>query len=375
MGDCRVCAGPLAFTKQVASWASYLFSADGSCRPEDGLSGFQTVWEACFPVYHPTTVPVLEERRQTMSMALVGQLSVVIARVLTGHLGGGAVGLIVFIVGNNARCSLQASNLTCYVALGFTVGSLDIFELVQRLFSSELLFQLPFTDFMARDLETVSMVLAPLCEMTGAQTAWNSYLSPSMLFESQGGYPVMASHGYWPPQQMPVFMPPHHAGPNRSLQMPYPDPLRTRMPMAEGLLDGQMPWSSMFGGWPGWMDASATIQSPHHTATDSDFASGYSKPYGTHGMVQRRSYGGYSDAAASSSRDRPNSMSPVKPRTNEVQMDCSECGEIVAPHYGRLGTGEFTGKVYCGKCWSLWSSLSHSTGASFMGTGTSSSAI
>jgi len=360
MVDCRVCATPYAFTKQVAAWASYLFTADPR-RPDDGPSGFQTVWEACFPTYNPTTVPVLEDRRQTLAVALVGQLSVVICRVLTGHLGGGAVGLIVFIVGNNARCSLQASNLTCYVALGFTVGSLDIFEVVQRLFSADLLFQFPFTEFLARDLSTVGMVLAPVVEMAGARTAWDCYLSPSMLFESQGSYamPPMASYG-WHPQHPPIFFPPHQAGPMRSLQMPYVDPMRTRMPTSEGVFDGQMPWSSMFAGWPGWMDA--TIQSSSATAMDSDNAGGYPSHY----AMPRRSFGSYGDAAASSSRERPNSMSPPKPRSNEVQVDCSECGGIVPPYHGRLGTGEFTGKVYCGNCWSMWSS--HSPGSSWRGS-------
>eukprot|EP00931_Biecheleriopsis_adriatica_P052744 TRINITY_DN30739_c0_g1_i2.p1 TRINITY_DN30739_c0_g1~~TRINITY_DN30739_c0_g1_i2.p1 ORF type:complete len:380 (-),score=50.65 TRINITY_DN30739_c0_g1_i2:16-1128(-) len=367
----RSCPAPLAGFQPLLDFGRYFTENGQKCfgsrhSSDETSSGLQMVWDACFPAYHPTSVAVLEKRREDMAMALVGQLTVVCCRILTGHIGGGAVGLIVFIVGNNARCSLQASNLTCYVALGFTAGALDAFDLLQRVIAGQLHFLLPFTANMAEDLFSISTLLAPVCEFSGASVAWNSYPSASMLFESQSAfpmasmYPSMPAHFYMATPHGPFgTMPP-------GMTMPYPasDPMRTRMPTSEGWARDSM--ASMFAGWPGFGGFGDSVPMLMQPQNDPELTGRDWEGWQPRRRMSSGSYGIQAPTASSSS-DRTSHASPPKPHSNSVAVECEECSDLVEAQMGRLGTGSYYGKVYCQDCWSAWAANSPpqwTTGAS-----------
>lgn len=359
----RVCGSPWAVWQSLFQSGGLLghrcFGQRSSSNADDGEpSGLQLLWDACFPPYNATTVRTLEANRQAMALALAGQLTVVVCRVLTGHVGAGAVGLIVFIVGNNARCSLQASNLTSYVGLGFAVGSMDTVDLFQRLTNlGNVFFALPFETHMAQNLDAFALFLAPICEFAGARIAWDSYLSPSMLFEAQtsmnqpafGPMATLPASAYYHHDR--VFHPSfYHSLPSRFPmfdQQPY-DPMRTRVPVHDG-------WGTeMFGGW--YDSAPTMARSPSQTsiATDDD----QTMIWGTSSTRRKRPSFGTPEYPLHPSRDR---NSPFKGRSSMASAatiaedeQCDQCGCDILHRDGRRGTGEFARKIYCKPCWSEW---------------------
>jgi len=137
--------------------------------------------DLCMPDYQSTSVEPLEASRR--SLALIGQLTVVSFRVLTGQLGGGLVGMVIFIAGNQARCTLKLSSLTGYVVLSTSVGTRDLATLLQQLFRlGSSFFPLPFEANLTQDLLALALMIAPLSELTGAWAAYNAYPSHDMLF-------------------------------------------------------------------------------------------------------------------------------------------------------------------------------------------------
>eukprot|EP00437_Effrenium_voratum_P023274 CAMPEP_0181398646 /NCGR_PEP_ID=MMETSP1110-20121109/1157_1 /TAXON_ID=174948 /ORGANISM="Symbiodinium sp., Strain CCMP421" /LENGTH=314 /DNA_ID=CAMNT_0023520621 /DNA_START=8 /DNA_END=949 /DNA_ORIENTATION=- len=290
----RHCSQPLTALQAALEWAQHLAQATSRCfNGEEDCHDRRVVWDTLVPRYAPTIVPSLERRRENFAVALAGQLSVFLCRILTGHFGAGGVGLIIFVVGNNARCSLQVSELTCYVALSGFVGCLDVFDLLQHLASGQALLHLPIDLHLAENLQALSLWLAP-CAV---------FMSPEMFFDAQ--------HQLADPRQSRaaqlMFLQQQHFN---SMPPRIADPMATRMP-AEGDVASM---ASMMPGWPGWQDVRAFIP----------------------GIGQELRH----DALASSSQDRPY-MAVSKRSPNCVDVACAECGAAIRAGQGRSGTGEF----------------------------------
>mmetsp|Transcript_11310 Transcript_11310/g.21301 ORF Transcript_11310/g.21301 Transcript_11310/m.21301 type:complete len:332 (+) Transcript_11310:35-1030(+) len=327
----RACSQPWTAVQAIYEWAQYIVQGAARCAsgPSNGDVGTGRVaWDALVPRYHPTTVASLEERRENLSLALMGQLSIVFCRLLTGHLGACGIGLIIFVVGNNARCSLQVSELTCYVALGGCAGTIDAFDLISHFLQGghHLVLALPFADNLASNLEVFSLWMSPMAELMGARTAYGCYLNPSMLFEFEAPNPQMSLQSQY---GQPIFHAGHFAAAGFRSVPPRPsDPMRTRMPGVWGDVASMMP------GWPGMMDAR-------------------SQPMGS-GNTEGQFPGYDSEGYASSSRDRPHAVTSQSKRRNDSEVCCTGCGDAVPPGEGWLGTGAFYGQVYCARCWSSW---------------------
>ncbi|CAE7630370.1 DHRSX [Symbiodinium pilosum] len=284
----RVCSQPLSLLQSLAEWAQYVVQGTARCAGGGGseVSSSRVIWDALVPQYHPTTVASLEERRENLSLALMGQLSVFFCRLLTGHWGACGIGLIIFVVGNNARCSLQVSELTCYVALSGCAGGLDALDFLQRLLQGNYItLAFPFAQNLALNLEVFSVWMAPVAEILGARTAWGCYLNPSMLFETPCPQMMSMQSQYGQPIFHPGQMAPQLF---RSMPSRPPDPMRTRMP---GGVWGDM--ASMMPGWPGAMDAERVVA----------FGSGSTDEQMQQTRVQI--HGLDSEGYSSSSRDRP----------------------------------------------------------------------
>jgi len=144
--------------------------------------------EGCFPEYLPTESEPLEVQRAKLTLALAGQFTVVILRLSTGHVSGAVVGVVLFVAGNRARCTLQSSWLTAYVCMGAATGLTDSVGVLQRLVSTGgSLLRFPLAEHLGHDLTSLACLLAPLAELTGARLAWGSYLTPTALLRSQKG--------------------------------------------------------------------------------------------------------------------------------------------------------------------------------------------
>lgn len=144
--------------------------------------------DICFPTYQPTVVHELEESRDYLGLALAGQLFVVTCRCLSGDFGSAAVGMVVFCAGNTARCSLRSANLMGFIVLATSTGVLDSVGLLRHLWAHSATFlALPFHRHILTNLLAVSMVVAPISEMTGVAYAKESFLTPEMLFRPSPG--------------------------------------------------------------------------------------------------------------------------------------------------------------------------------------------
>eukprot|EP00928_Gymnodinium_smaydae_P056427 TRINITY_DN39812_c0_g1_i1.p1 TRINITY_DN39812_c0_g1~~TRINITY_DN39812_c0_g1_i1.p1 ORF type:complete len:321 (+),score=58.06 TRINITY_DN39812_c0_g1_i1:86-1048(+) len=170
------------------AWAEF-FAAPGSrvCTSAigDGRSGERSkLRELCLPRYLPTRIEALEARRGKLALALTGQVAVIAFRLLCGDIGGGCMGAVVFLVGNTARCWLQYSSLTGFVVLGSASGVLDAATLAHH--ATELGSGLFSSSPEQALLGGISMLLAPVTELSGAYAAWRSYPSASMLFLRPG---------------------------------------------------------------------------------------------------------------------------------------------------------------------------------------------
>mmetsp|Transcript_89714 Transcript_89714/g.262284 ORF Transcript_89714/g.262284 Transcript_89714/m.262284 type:complete len:299 (-) Transcript_89714:43-939(-) len=252
--------------------------------------------ETCMPRYQSTTVEALELQRSKLALALVGQLTVVTFRLLTGHVTGTAAGLFLFVVGNNARCSLRTSLVTSYVVLGSVSGVLDVFDLLREIlsFGSGFL-ALPFDVHLSQNLSAISLVLAPVAEIGGAHCAWDCYLRPSMLFRDVSARENSAAdaspwlyHGLAAAVGQALYDPRAEL-PSPALLAPPASPPRTRQPHDDA--------------WP----------------TPS---------------------------------------APPDPRCcrSPEQEACSECGAALPPGGRWQGSGRYWGEVYCTSCWSYWGS-------------------
>lgn len=157
--------------------------------------------QSILPVYQTTNVEDLERRRKMFGWALVVQLVVSLLRLWAGHVGGGSVALFLSVIGNRARCSLAVSTLSAFIALTSIATVLDSVDLVENMVDFVLrglwllvgyIYTGEFTcaatpETCREDLEhwliqAVELFLAPLADCLGAWLAWNSYLSPGMVF-------------------------------------------------------------------------------------------------------------------------------------------------------------------------------------------------
>jgi hypothetical protein len=339
------------------------------CGGRGAGSGSKKMRDICLPTYHPTQIVQLEEQRQHLGLALMGQFVMVTFRVVTGNVGGAAIGALVFIVGNQARCSLQASALTSFVILGYTLGSLDAVELIRHLASDHFdFFQLPFNEHVILDLNAMQLILAPFIEVTGARLAWDSYLTPSMMFLPQPSATQALS-----------FHPSYRRQPG------YAPPLQLDFPQAEN-------WFSVMGGgsqdWlPDYMPGEQQAQ-----WRDNDWDVHLDGGHQPVNLRYRRRSGASSSAPTSAgplspaprgqneetgkATNRSSSWWPFSTSTESTAGDtggppctsgkeeqyydeddtqiCSGCSEPFGSGYGRKGTGAFRSEVYCRACWDAW---------------------
>lgn len=326
----RQCAQFTAM-QTMYDWAQHIVQASARCFSFEDPDK-HVMWETLVPKYCPSTVQSLETRRENFALSLAGQLSVFFCRFLSGHFGSSSVGLLVFVVGNNARCSLQPSELTCYIALACGAGTLDILDLLQQVVAGTIAVHLPFADHLALNLQAFGLLMAPICEFAGSHMAWGCYLTPAMLFEGPEvrsmvmdprAYPqVMSTYQRQMFHSLPMRLPGPASGPSGP-SAPGGDPMRTRMPPVEAGWGDQV--ASMIPMW-GWPDVQAYMP----------FAGGYQV-----------------DALASSSQEQPHASMK---RRNSVDVACAECGNTIRAGQGRCGTGDFFGCVYCSNCWNVWGS-------------------
>eukprot|EP00443_Scrippsiella_acuminata_P003687 CAMPEP_0115366050 /NCGR_PEP_ID=MMETSP0270-20121206/104602_1 /TAXON_ID=71861 /ORGANISM="Scrippsiella trochoidea, Strain CCMP3099" /LENGTH=293 /DNA_ID=CAMNT_0002788803 /DNA_START=1 /DNA_END=879 /DNA_ORIENTATION=- len=170
----------MSMLQSVASWGEFLVG--GNClssagrRRGDGGSICSKVKELCAPPYESSEIDVLEYQRDKLGLALVGQLVVVICRVLTGHLTTGCIGFCVFALGNNVRCELRPVSIISFVAVSLTVGSLDFADFMHELLKLGSGFVvLPVHANLAKDLAALALAWAPASEVGGAKLAWDLY--------------------------------------------------------------------------------------------------------------------------------------------------------------------------------------------------------
>jgi len=154
-------------------------------RGNAGCCSGRHVRDLCLPEYQATNIAELEQQRQLLGLALVGQVVVIGLRVVTGHVGGGAIGLVLFVWGNRARCSLNSTTISGFVMAGSMATALDTFSLFQNIvmdwgFS---LIALPFELHLGHNLTVISALLAPASEILGVQSALASMITPDMLFQ------------------------------------------------------------------------------------------------------------------------------------------------------------------------------------------------
>lgn len=340
------------------------------------------------PRYNPTDLQELETRRQSMLLSLTGQFTVVLFRFAVGHWSAGVIGLIVFAVGNRARCSLHNGALTSFVIMGFGCGILDGIDLVQNILSTGTgFFIFPLEKNLLQDLYAISLLLAPVSEVSGARLAWDSFLQPELLMRAPRADTVQLHPGYGPPppvgpwgQMVPTAPHPyamhqggwHWQGPQQPqehggwLQGP-----PQKWGPDSSYQSGARPESASGRSGGSWSHAAYTAifgssaqQVDDDIIDDIDDASSiassrYSGARRRSSRRHTRSTGG--DSSHTRHLGPLSSTEPV----NEVMSDddcdsgtqvCAECRvEVPASDVASLsGTGRCARKVYCQACWNAW---------------------
>eukprot|EP00927_Polykrikos_kofoidii_P059480 TRINITY_DN54630_c0_g1_i1.p1 TRINITY_DN54630_c0_g1~~TRINITY_DN54630_c0_g1_i1.p1 ORF type:complete len:294 (+),score=36.70 TRINITY_DN54630_c0_g1_i1:74-955(+) len=127
--------------------------------------------DLCFPRSRSTNIALVEEKRRGFAIALVAQFAVVICRVLAHEPVGAIVGVILFVFGNNARCSLATFSLLGFVATSGTTSFVDTWSLVKSLSDCGN----HISPLLAQDhghvATSIAAIMAPLAEIFGAVTA------------------------------------------------------------------------------------------------------------------------------------------------------------------------------------------------------------
>jgi len=330
------------------------------------------------PRYMPTDIEELEERRTSLLLSLTGQFTVVLFRFMTGHWSSAVIGLVVFVVGNRARCSLQNTTLTSFVVLGFGTGLLDSVDLLHNILSyGSHFFVLPLEANLLQDLYAISLVLAPAVEIGGARVAWDSFLQPELLLRPSRQNTVQCHPGYGPPPMLSGF---GQASP------PWLQPQAGWHWQGPGQPPQGTPWKTR-GDWYGYRGPPGVAQSSTSDQSLSWSTTAYRALFGSSSSPGRREEGDdYDDGASSNSGSMYSTRRQVQRRKNcstgsdgqgrhlgplsstepvndmmsdidDEERPCTQCGDGVSAFEARAssGTGSFADNVYCQACWRSWS--------------------
>lgn len=254
------------------------------------------VGDACAPKYHCTSIVELEHQRELLGLALVGQVATFGLRIVTGHLSGGVFSLLVVVLGNNARCSLDTGTLSGFAMVGCAACALDISELIHSMlgFWGFNFIVLPFQANLAHNLTSISAVLSPVTQLFGVWCAIASMTTTEMLRQQIGrDEPFVSSQMSGLENQVWLSLAP-----------------------SVGI--GDM-FGGMLGGSNGfWSTASVAPSCP----------------------PQRFGLASNGDA-------RNAMLKPSEPR-------CAECRKVLPKGNFWQGTGVFTECFYCYDCWVAW---------------------
>lgn len=314
-----------SWAQAMVDFSEFMMRPCGHCLDLTGSRSHrdqrcQVLWDTCLPTYKATHVHELEIRRSSMALALAGQLLVIGFRAISGHVGSCLIGMVIFVVGNNARCSLQSSTITGYVITGLTFGVFDAVDLVKHLFgmgSAFLIF--PFSSNITSNLPALSMLIAPVAEIGGARIAWDSYLQPSMLFQRpMDGSPGVASR------------------------------LQDEMPLS--------PW------WWNQFSPSAPLvycdtaghgsssECSHGAAIDGSHLSPQKWALPRSPDPEQRWWVLPNNAASSGEKPWDSAVKTT------FQETCAQCGDGIVGGDAWYGAGHHSAHLYCGRCWAYWAS-------------------
>lgn len=321
------------------------------------------------PQYMPTDIEELEESRQSMLLSLTGQFTVVLFRFATGHWSSAIIGLAVFCIGNRARCSLQNTNLTSFVVLGFGTGILDSVDLLHSILSLGTgFFVLPLETNLLRDLTAIGLALAPISELSGARAAWDSFLKPELLLRPAGGCAsVQRYQGYMPAPspwgQMASGAPHnwHWQGPPQAHGWYNPAP---RTPERKQGVAATSSFGVQGGSWGSTLygalfGKSTADAAPQKEADDWDDNSSVSSSF----CSPERSRLSWRKSRSSGDSVQGGGLGPkssVEPVTGQCRNSepCAQCGDTIPLDkiQDLCGTGDFADTVYCETCWQEWRS-------------------
>lgn len=253
-----------------------------------------------------------------LSLALLGQVTVIVFDLVTGQFGGAAVGVVLFIAGNQARCSLASPKLSCYICMAAIKSITDGWVLLGNLTSPTTLLFFPFEDNLHHDLMSLASLLAPLCDWGGMRVAWDCFLDPSMVLAHQR----LPSAGLRGPQSLQVEVP---SAPSERLWSQFSYLTQPPPPSSVEPVRNQ--------GWP----------EPEVPGEE------YHSPTAHAGSFLRRWGLSWSDAA-NEGAGAARSAEDVPPLGR-----CGQCGNVISTAtQGRLGSGQFANQLYCVECWRSW---------------------
>eukprot|EP00933_Yihiella_yeosuensis_P069758 TRINITY_DN7668_c2_g2_i2.p1 TRINITY_DN7668_c2_g2~~TRINITY_DN7668_c2_g2_i2.p1 ORF type:complete len:399 (-),score=58.87 TRINITY_DN7668_c2_g2_i2:192-1388(-) len=362
-----------------------------SCLGEeenDDRSTLALAFNAANPPYRSTTVDSLESRRRILTLALFGQLSVVTCRLLTGQLGEATMGMLIFVIGNSARCTLRSSSLTVYCSIAGGCGTMDSFELLRHIsdITSAFLTSSLGPHHIYNTAQVAGWILAPLAEIGGANVAYHCHLTPDMLFEAQaqaaqaqantaGTAPTQAyvnmaqalmqmqgvnltgitwtqTQGQHQQEQQPQQQPQQQHDGNDSIPLQAAtDPTTLFGINLSGLWGSSAPSAPSPSDPPAAGSSDPHSNAAHHatvTATEADAAVEATAASASSWQGWGQSFMQQGQAASSSDPAPDGSIL------------CSGCLKQVHVSEGRPGVGEFQSCFYCNTCWNRWTSFSSS---------------
>jgi len=276
---------------ELVTWTETVFGGNAGCCSGNRC---RRARELCLPEYRSTNIAELEQQRELLGVALAGQVVVIGLRVVTGQLGDGFISLVVFVLGNRARCSLHSATISGFVTLGSVAMAWDAYGLLYSMVSTWgfSFIALPFESNLGHNLTVISALLAPVSEALGVQSALASMITPDMLFQQRR-------------QEEALVSPPVGTMVNQALHSP---------------------WLSS------WMGSYACGSSSNCPAVPS------APPSSPPRCLQESSNVG---------------GGLWLPEFRELA--CGDCGTALCRSEGWNGTGAYAKCVYCHRCWAAWS--------------------